>query len=247
MSTSDQWRYLSHPGELIIPDQVHVWQASLEVGAQETENLMGTLSADELERAGRFRFEPDKKRFIAARGILRNILGRYRNTDPGKIRFGYTPAGKPELVSGSGALHFNLSHSGAFALYAIALHRAVGIDIELIRYDMEVEEIARKFFSENEIGALRQAPESRLHDVFFQYWTRKEAFVKAIGKGIVFPMHEVDVSLANGTDLSPVAWPGDQKENTGWYVQDLFPAANYRAAVAVEGKPCEVICLRYSI
>lgn len=243
-----QWR-LATPGELIYPNQVHVWRANLDVTKMQRESLQGILSADELERARRFHFERDQNRFITARGILRQILCCYLVKNPYSLRFEYTTKGKPVLAMAydSDALSFNLSHSNASALYAVTLHRNIGIDIEHIRDDVAIEEIARRFFSKTEISSLERTHKNKVHELFFQYWTRKEAFLKAKGEGFSFPMEKVDVSLISGRVLSPITLPGEESESMRWYVQDLFPARGYAAAIAVEGGDCDLSYLHYSI
>ena len=210
---------------------------------------MPILSTDEMDRANRFHFERDKNRFIAARVILRRILGSYLETDPQEIQFGYTSHGKPVLASHSypNPLSFNLSHSGAFALFAITPCRSIGIDMELVRHDIDVLGIARRFFSKTEISSIEQAHKSKLHETFFQYWTRKEAFLKAIGKGISFLMEKVDVSLTNGNGELTITLPGAQDEDVNWYVQDLFPANGYTASIVIEGNHCTLKYFQYSI
>lgn len=243
-----QWRP-AIPGKLISSNEVHVWRVSLDLARVEIGSLLGILSADELERAGRFHFERDQKRFIVAHGILRQILGKYLGKNPHELRFEYTSHGKPELATEPGydTLSFNLSHSGAFALYAVTRGRKIGIDIEQVRDDVTIGEIARRFFSQSEISSLERIPKEKRTEVFFQYWTRKEAFIKATGEGVSFPMEQCDVSLLNGNVLSPIILLNDNRESSGWYVQDLFPCAGYAAAIAVEGSEWYLSCLHYSV
>jgi len=237
MNTEElKWR-TAIPEELISAQEVHVWRASLDVSVLQYENLLGFLSADELERAGRFRFERDQKRFIVARGILRKILGRYLEKDPDKLLFEYTDHGKPKLANNAGndTFRFNLSHSDAFALYGVTRGRSIGIDIEQIRDDVDVRQVARRFFSPGEIVSLERVNESNLQELFFQYWTRKEAFIKAMGEGISFPLEQCDVSSSSGKVLSPVILLNDGRKISSWNVQDIFPGSGYAAALSVEG------------
>lgn len=237
------------PGELIASNEVHVWRVFLDLATFEIDSLSGILSADELERAGRFRFERDQKRFIVAHGMLRQILGQYLGKKPHGLRFEYSSHGKPELASEPGydTLSFNLSHSGAYALYAVTRGRKIGIDIEQVRDEVTVEQIARRFFSGDEISWLEKIPKEKRTEVFFQYWTRKEAFLKAMGEGFSFPMEQCDVSLINGEVLSPIKFPEDNRKNSNWYGQDLFPGHGYAAAIAVEGSEWVLSCWHYSV
>lgn len=206
MSTDElQWRQ-TIPNELNCLNEVHVLLVCLDIATHEIKSLQAILSADELLRATRFRFERDQKRFIAARGMLRKILGHYLGRSPHNLRFEYTSYGKPILAAGSGddTLRFNLSHSDAFAIYAVTRGRNIGIDIERVRDDVAVEQIAQRFFSQGEISSLERIHKNTRSEVFFQYWTRKEAFIKATGKGVSFPMEQCDVSLISGRGLSPI-------------------------------------------
>ena len=247
MNTDElQWRQ-AVPGELTNSNEVHVWRVFLDATTVEFESLLGFLSVDELARAERFYFERDQKRFIAARGILRKILGNYLNKHPGKICFEYSSHGKPMLADDpDDSICFNLSHSGAFALYALTLRKKIGIDMESIRDDISVGQVAQQFFSQNEISSLEKIDINKRSGLFFQYWTRKEAFLKARGEGISFPMEKCDVSLINGGGLSPVTVQ-DNREISSLYVQDLFPCNGYAAAIAIEDRDCNISCLHYSL
>jgi len=249
MNTDElQWRH-AVPRELINSNEVHVWRVFLDVTTVELESLLGFLSVDEVARAGRFHFERDQKRFIAARGILRKILGSYLNKRPEKICFEYSSHGKPMLAHNPGDdnICFNLSHSGAFALYAVTLRKKIGIDIESIRDNVSVEQVAQQFFSQNEIRSLEKIDINKRSELFFQYWTRKEAFLKARGEGISFPMEQCDISLINGRVLSPVTAQDNNREVSRLYVQDLFPGNGYAAAIAIEGGDWNISCLHYSL
>jgi len=245
---SPKWR-LAIPGKLSNSNQIHVWRGNINLTKLQVEGMLKILSKDELERAGRFRFERDQKRFIAARGLLRQILSFYIEKSPHTFQFEYNNYGKPILVTDSGCdtLSFNLSHSGTIALYAFTYDRKIGIDIERIRDDVAIEQIAQSFFSPSEIGSLMKINKNMLTEVIFQYWTRKEAFLKAIGEGISFPMKQFDVSLVSGRALTPITLLSDNLESSVWYGQDLFPGCGYAAAIAVEGSDLDLSCWHYSL
>ena len=248
MNSELQWR-LAIPAELIHLNEVHVWRVYLDISTLQSESLRGILSADELERAGRLYFERDQRRFIATRAILRKILSRYLGVQPHDLGFEYTANGKPVLSTNPGchAISFNLSHSGSFALYAITRDRNIGIDVERVRGGIDVEQIARRYFSPGEISSLEKVHKNKRYALFFQYWTRKEAFTKATGQGISFPMEHCDVSLIRGRTLSPITVLGDNRESSYWYGQDLFPGHGYAAAIAVEGDSYDLSCWHYSV
>jgi 4'-phosphopantetheinyl transferase len=242
-----QWRR-GVPGQLISSNEVHVWRVFIDTANFQSESLLETLSADELTRAEQFQFEKDQRRFIMARGILRMILAHYVGKKPHELRFEYTSYGKPVLATTDGydTLSFNLSHSGEIALYAVTRNRKIGIDVECIRDNFDVGQIAHRFFSAGEISSLDKIPKQKQSEVFFQYWTRKEAFIKAMGKGVSFPMEQCDVSLINGKISSPITVLGDNGENPCWYGQDLFPGHGYVAAIAIDGDDCDLSCWDYS-
>ena len=234
-SGETQWLY-AVPGKMMNADEVHVWRAFLDVTTVEFEMLLSFLSDDEAARAGRFHFEKDRKRFIAARGILRKILGSYLNMPPGKICFEHSAHGKPMLAPGhsNDRICFNLSHSGSLALYAVTRNKNIGIDIESIRNDVSPEQVAQQFFSQNEISSLEKVDISKRSELFFQYWTRKEALVKAMGEGVSFPLEQIDVSKVDGKALSPIRLLNTGTDVSDWHIQDLFPAEGYTAAFAVK-------------
>lgn len=238
----------SNPEAALGCDDVHLWIASLNRPGAEVAALRRTLTSDELERAGRFHFKNDRDYFIVARGLLRAILARYLKKKPGEIRFDYGSHGKPELrvKNGKPPLRFNLAHSRDYAIYAVARSRAVGVDIEFIRPEFAKEEIAERFFSGAEVGALRVLPEKLQATGFFNCWTRKEAFLKALGDGLSRPLDEFDVSLApdQPARLLRVGW--NSSEASRWFLESLEPVRGYVAAVAVEGPRYRMMTISWS-
>ena len=217
---------------------VHVWRAGLEA-SPEVETLAAALSADEQQRAARFRVPQARTRFTAARSILRDILGRYLDCAPSQVRFHYREHGKPCLAPGAFAddLRFNLSHSHGLALFVVSCAREVGIDLERIRPDRDHERLAGRFFSPWEAAALRDlAPGNRV-DAFFRCWTRKEAYLKARGEGLAIPLATFSVSLAPGEPAALVSVAGDDREVTRWWLSSIDPGLGFAAALAVEGAP----------
>jgi 4'-phosphopantetheinyl transferase len=226
---------------------VHVWRASLNHPQNRLQQLRGTLSADEAERAARFHFERDRQHFIAARGLLREILSRYLKLSPDDLRFKYTSYGKPYLTDECGGawLRFNVSHSGELALYALSRERELGVDIEQLRTDIEHQQIASQFFSEQEIAALHALPTDLQHEAFFLCWTRKEAYIKGIGEGLSLPLHSFDVSLTPGAPAALLAVRGDAQEAARWTLQALEPGSGYRAALVAEGRDWQLKCWQW--
>lgn len=228
-------------------DAVHVWRASLDQNLFQGGSLERTLAVDERSRANRFYFRHDRDRFVVARGILRAILGRYSNRAPETLSFGYNSYGKPALVSqyGTNAIRFNLSHSRGTALYVVSRGREIGVDLELIRDDLEVEQIAERFFSRQEVSVFRALPTELRRRAFFLCWTRKEAYIKARGEGFSLPLDRFDVSLIPGEPAVLLRTRPDSDEALRWSLHELFPATDYAAAFAVEGGSCSLSCWQW--
>jgi 4'-phosphopantetheinyl transferase len=218
-------------------DEIHIWRAALSVDQTRLERLESTLAYDERGRAARFIFARDRDHFIAARGILRDTLGGYLHCAPQNIGFSYGPCGKPMVAGGNSAMavSFNLSHSHGLAVIAIGRQREVGIDVELLRPEFAGQEIAERYFSENEIDELNRLPTELRTEGFFLCWTRKEAYIKARGDGLQVPLDSFSVSLSPG-DL-PTLSSADQSR---WSIESFVPSLNseprYAAAVVGEGK-----------
>jgi 4'-phosphopantetheinyl transferase len=172
--------HLKLPGE-----EVHVWLAKLDAWWPALPTLNNSLSRPELEHAAKFRFEREQKNFAAGRGLLRLILSRYLNIAAADLQFDYGFHGKPKLAGAGAAsnLNFNLSHSGLLAVFAFALVRNVGVDLEEIAPLVEMDDIAQRYFSAEENARLSVGPRERRPELFFQIWTRKEAVLKCDGHG----------------------------------------------------------------
>ncbi len=247
MTPSPSWD--SPPKTLRLPSNaVHVWRASLVVPVSYLRTLEGTLTADECARAERFYFQEHRERFIAGRGLLRNILSRYLDSEPGQLRFRYNSYGKPALTAETGAegFCFNLSHSYDTALYAVTHGREIGVDIERFRPDVEVEKLAERFFSPREAAVLRALPEDLRKEGFFNCWTRKEAYIKAEGEGMSIPLSAFDVSLTPGEPAALLRSQNSPQETSRWSLQALDPKPGYAAALAVKGHDWELTCWQWS-
>lgn len=223
-------------------DEIHVWRASTERDASAVERLWATLSPDERQRAQRFHFERDRLRFVVARGVLRDILGRYLGRPPALIRFAYNEYGKPTLAEDEGGLRFNVSHSRDAALYACTRGREVGVDIESLRDDFASLEIAERFFSKAEMSALSSLPADLLTQAFFNCWTRKEAYIKALGEGLSHPLDCFAVSLLPHEPARLISTDKDPSEAARWAIVDLNPFPGYAAAIAVRLNSPELHC-----
>jgi len=192
------------------------------------------LSFKEREKALRFRFEKDKNCFVIARGILRVLLGKYILKDPKKIEFQYSENGKPSIESNE-KVKFNLSHSKDAIVIGFVKDYEIGVDVEFIKKDMEFEDIANSFFSEEEIHELMCFNKKEKSQAFFNCWTRKEAFIKAEGSGLSFPLNEFVVSLKNKNSAKLLSTKWDETEKEKWSLEAFTPFENYIGAIAVRG------------
>ena len=185
------------------------------------------LSREERERAGQFRLERDRRRYVVRRGILRELIGSYLDCDPTGVMFSYNSCGKPALPDYG--LRFNASHSQGMALYAFCHSADVGCDIERRDPKFAGEQIPERFFSRDEVRALRSLPLNDQTEAFFNCWTRKEAYVKAVGHGLSIALDSFDVSLAPGEPA--VLLRGCE----GWSVQSFAPVPAFQAAIVTQG------------
>jgi 4'-phosphopantetheinyl transferase len=236
-----QWE--APPAKVIATnDEVHVWRIALQ--EKLAPRLRSILSPDECARADRFHFPRDRNRFIVARGSLRTILGVYLKQKPDHLSFSYSQFGKPALAAHPDAheLSFNLSHANELALLAVTSGRAIGVDIEFIRPEFASAEIAERFFSSHEVAELRALPGETQREAFFNCWTRKEAYIKAIGEGLSLPLNQFHVSLAPGSAAALLGNLKDAAEVSRWSLQELDPGPEYVAAVAVEGRGWKLRC-----
>lgn len=224
-------------------DEVHVFRAVLDQPEPVVERLRCVLDEAEVRRAARFCFARDHDHFIVARGILRTLLARYLGASPAALSFGYGAQGKPWLISESGApsaVRFNVSHSHGAALFAFALNREVGVDVELVRPDFAEAAIAEKFFSPREVAALRSLPKEQQAAGFFNCWTRKEAWIKARAHGLSFPLDRFSVTLRPGEAARLLEISGEEGEAERWSLAHLELGERYVGALAVAGNKLQL-------
>jgi 4'-phosphopantetheinyl transferase len=214
----------------LIPGVVHVWSLGVDLPQTRLDLFATWLSSHELDRARRFHFERDRRRFIAAHGLLRGVLGGCTGRPPGTVHFDVSALGRPEV---DGPLQFSLSHSSDLAVVAVTIGCAVGVDVERLRPMPDATSLARQF-SGNEQAMLSSGSQESRERNFFRLWTCKEAYAKAIGRGLDLPLNQFTVSFVDAV-RSSVRTEGAEV-NLEWSLQSFEPAAAYIAAVAVQGE-----------
>jgi 4'-phosphopantetheinyl transferase len=224
---------------LLLPeDEVQVWRVDLEAVRADEPRWQSVLSSDESTRAARFHFAVDRQRFVTARALLRTILAGYLASDPKGLSFSYSQKEKPSLgpdLAGSG-INFNVSHSAGIALLAFTRRREIGIDVEQVRRDFDVEAIAKRFFSPREQEQLAALTNEQGFEAFFRCWTRKEAYIKATGEGLSLPLHQFDVSIAAEDRDALLCTRPDNSEAALWLLRDIPAGPGYVAALCVGGR-----------
>ncbi len=220
--------------------EVHVWHAGLDVEAGRRGVLASALDPGEVTRAARFRSDRHRDRFVAGHGIVREILGRYLGVPAGSLRFGYSRKGKPFLLPRS-PVQFNLSHAAARLVVAVALDRQLGVDLEAYPSLETVDAVSSLVLSEGELAALRRFGRSQQPAVFTRLWTRKEAYIKADGRGLTGRLHRVDVeTLPHRVRLLDEA-SGEWMEEPRWTLRALDVEPSFAGCVAVEGEGWDLV------
>jgi 4'-phosphopantetheinyl transferase len=209
----------------LAPGDIHVWTETLTLRPHAEQAKLALLSPDEQERALRLVNPEHRRRFIAARAALREILGRYLDLAPQAVRFSYLEHGKPALgPAHASAIRFNLAHSGDLALYAVTLAHRIGIDVERIGNRNHLA-IAERYFSPREIAALKSASEAEQALIFYRIWSRKEAIVKAVGTGLSMPLSSFSVAADGEPETLELA-------HEHWNLLSIATEPGFQAALA---------------
>lgn len=231
----------------LIPDVIHVVRFRLD------EPLTGfdaVLDERERERANRFIRECDRRRFIRAHALMRHVLGRFTGCAPHVLRFTAGAYGKPRLADASIDIQFNLSHAGERALLAVALGRQVGVDVEHTDAltPTAFADLPSRWLAPGEAHALRRLPAALQPHAFVRCWTRKEAFVKALGRGLTYPLRRFEVSVTS--DHSPqllLACDDDPSAIHKWRIVSVPMESGYAAALAASVGHWRIVSWRYAI
>ena len=221
--------------------QVHLWIVRLEASEENFARALACLAPEETARFQRFHFEKHRRAFALGRAALRELLGSYVGMEPAAVRFEYGPQGKPALAgaltSDACLLRFNVSNSGNLAAYAFTMGCEIGVDIEQHRALHDFENIARRFFSPEETAELLELPEEEKTEAFFHCWSRKEAYIKAMGGGLSIPLDSFRVTLRPGDAARMVSLDGSADAARGWSMHDFDPAPECAGAIAYPDTP----------
>jgi len=221
-------------------DEIHLWLCNLKIPKQSISNLRQLLSKDELGKAEKFHFLKDRNSFIVSHASLRIILSKYVKVKPAGIKFILNKYGKPLLYKpNETSISFNLSHSGDFCLIAINRNDIIGVDIEKINEDFSSLEIAKNYFSKKEYTELFKLPSTKQSKAFFHCWTRKEAFIKAKGKGLSIALDSFDVTIIEKE--AKITRIYNDINITKWQLYNVEVNDNYCAAIASLGIKKKVI------
>jgi 4'-phosphopantetheinyl transferase len=218
------------------PGELDLWRIDLLQPEWIKDHCRQVLAADEAARAAHFRFPADRDRFVITHGAIRHILTAYLDVSPRTVCFEYGSHGKPEIAGDGLNLRFNLSHSADLAIAAIVRESRIGVDVERVRTDASCMEIAEQHFSAAEIAQLKGVPSGQQTEAFFDYWARKEAYVKACGGGLSVPLNSFEVSFGSVEQATPFELPAAKSDEIRlgtMYV--LPPLPGYKAAMVVEG------------
>jgi 4'-phosphopantetheinyl transferase len=224
--------WLTPPDPPVINDEeVHVWRIDHSDFVPLYPELVSLLSADERQRLERYHFVKDRNRFAIGRGILRRILAHYSGAKPSELSFSYNSLDKPYLEGQQKRLSFNISFSKGIQLAAIASNMSVGIDVEFIDTSFPALEVAKQYFSREEITSLRDLQPDLQTAAFFDCWTKKEAYTKGVGEGLSHPLPEMTIVSGSSNSFSVSS---HEVETTGWSVMSFVPAPGFVASLACE-------------
>lgn len=226
-------------GFTLDPSAIHVWHVNLQLTDSEYQQLKTVLNPEEQQRLQRYTHQPAQQQFLAARGRLKQLLAGYLGTEPGCIQFELGQYSKPRLAGTTldNGLVFNLSHSGTVALIAISKNRALGIDVEKINTKHNLQGMAQRCFSNQELNSWNQSADSDKTTEFYEYWCAKEAFLKATGRGLALGMQHCVIDLDQPCYISlPEAY-----QTSDWQLHRIDVGNDYRAFVAGNGGEVNII------
>ncbi|MGD0958237.1 MAG: 4'-phosphopantetheinyl transferase superfamily protein [Methylomonas sp.] len=216
---------------------IEIWRADLRAYQHQLPAYQALLNHQELERAGRFKNALLRDRFILGRGILRTLLAGRLRTDPASLAFSSGPYGKPALCGLP--LYFNVSHSADRLLIALADLEHIGVDIEAVKPRTALPALAGRIMSGNEYAAWAALPADLQLRLFYRLWTQKEAFVKAVGRGLGIGLNQCEVEWENGAQFSTI--PGEYGRGEDWKIIDIQAGAGFCAALVAPNAAISVL------
>ena len=224
---------LHHP--VLNQERVHIWRANLNPSSDEVTRLSTLLAADETARANKYRFPEHKRRFIVARGVLRQLLGNYLNISPKHLKFEYSERGKPYIFNSntSKAIQFNISHSEEYALLGFTYDRSIGVDIEYLRAMPDAVKIAKRFFAPQEYELICSLDAKQQSQTFFKLWTAKEAYLKAIGTGLS-GLASIKINFDSSGDRIYLSSIDNSTSVDNWSIYSCLPTPNYVGTIAID-------------
>lgn len=223
---------------------IDVWWCALTSSAESLAAKLAMLTAPELARAARFRREVDRVAYVVVRATLRARLGACLGLAPAAVPLTETARGKPVLRGAGPRWECNVSHSGGIGLVAVAWDRAVGIDVEAHRASIAVRDLGQAFLSPREHAALDLAPADERREWFFTVWTRKEAFLKAIGQGLSFPLEKFSVTVSPSEPPRIVEIEGEPDAEHRWRLWRIDAGPGYSASLAAAASSSETVMVR---
>lgn len=233
------------PENIVLTDkEVHVWCALLDGPDTRKHDMLALLSKNERAKAERYHQARDVHRFIMRRGLLRKILACYLKISADQMMFATNGYGKPFLQNriGDQSVFFNYSHSNGLVLYAFSLRYEIGIDVEHIHFFSEMDNIINRFFSWPERLEYHSLSLENHLQAFFRGWTCKEAFLKAVGKGLESDLESIQVTLDPNRKARVRAIDLDAMKAADWYLETFEPMPDYIAALSLESKGDEFVC-----
>jgi 4'-phosphopantetheinyl transferase len=221
--------------------EVHVWAVWLKAPPEVNRAYRRLLSLHEIARADRFAFEHLTRSHELSQGTLRLLLAHSLKCKPEDVAFRFGPRGKP-MLQGDSRIRFNMAHSGRLALYAITVDCEIGVDVEELRDIPEMEQVASHYFSKAEaIQLLSIGDEIATREAFYRCWTRKEAYIKAVGDGLYLPLDQFQVTLLSDAPAKFIHIGNDSAAAAQWTLQHLDPAPNYFGALAYHAAPRTIV------
>jgi len=220
-------------------NNVHIWNVEANFTENQIESFIDFLSFDEKKRASKFKFPKDRQVFVVARGMLRYLSGFYLKEHPKTIEFKYSEYGRPSFLQDF-RINFNVSHSGNRIIIGFSKEQIIGVDIEKIKSDFAPLDLAKNFFSTEEVKALSQTKEPEMFQAFYRCWTRKESFIKAVGEGLSYPLDSFAVTMDDDHKARFLKIDNTKDSKKDWRLHSFVPAEGYIAAITTDGHPKKI-------